>query len=1196
MIFVTFRKVPNAWSVGVGLVLLLGACVSLAGTARGQAIAAINGTVYDTSGGVVPDSTVVLHSKATNLNRTTSTNNSGIYVIPDIQPGDYDLKVTKLGFKSVVKSNITLVVNQTATFDITLAAGAVTESITVAAEAVALETSTSELGVAVVKQQVNDLPLNGRNFTQLLNLTPGVSTVNVSQNSATGGGIWSNPVGTFSYPSINGQTNRSNLYLLDGINDQGSFGSTYAIAPIIDAIEEFKVQSHNDDTSYGGALGGIINVVTKSGTTQYHGTLWEFVRNTDFDARNPFLTSVTPFQQNQFGVAGGGPVSIPWRHSGAPKTFFFAAYEGFRLHTAAANLYSVPTAAELGGDLTTVGGVPFTGQIYNPFSIVPNASSPTGFSSSPFLCDASGNPSPNTNRIQSAGTPCNKIPTDMLDPNMVAYATALFPSPNRAPTSTSAFNAVDTTKSIVRQDEFHARLDHQFTPNDNIFARWSQFRQPVTGSGGFTGSSHFQITNGYTVGVEYLHTFSSTAVLETHFGRVLLDISQGSGFVDSSGATGTSLGFAPNFASGFIGGVSLIPNITINGFIGSIDPSAHGAAHTDQTQGTNIWQFGGNFTKTHGRHTLKIGADFASNNANALYLNASEVFSSSNTDNAALTGTAGSSLASFLLGVPNSFKRRNVKETEHGGWVDGAYLADSWRVTNKLTVNLGLRYDLTLMPIYGSIKDGNGFTGDLNFNNGTYILTNLPPMCAATNPVPPCIPFGIGPGGMNPQPGQSYLPANVVVTPHANGAIFQNDLANFQPRIGFAYELSHTTVLRAAFGRFYDNWAAVTQSAQNYEGSWPDTGQLGASLNPLNAPANIGSAEAPIGTGPAIAGPSPFTGFNWYADPHMQRPYADQFNFGVQQQLGSSTVLTANYVGSRGHRLDIGYSGNTGKTPSAVANYLPTGATTSSPYPYISPSDFDTAVGKSSYDALQASLNGRAFHGLTYLVSYTWSKTLDLGCTGWYGVEGCSIQNPYTLKNDKGPAGTDVPQIFSASWVYQLPFGKGQKYSSTYGPLNYVVGGWTLNGILSFTSGTPFFVGASGDIAHIAANTACCALGFGNYERLNFHGGNPYASNPSPSQWLNPAAFSIPAPGTFGNLGRDTLRSDRFKNLDLSLFKEFPITESKRLEFRFETFNLTNTPVWSVPDVNISDGNKFGTISSTANTARQLQFGLKLYF
>jgi len=1165
--------------------------------------------VYDTSGGVVPDAAVVLHRKATNLDRTTSTNSAGIYVIPDIQPGDYDLKISKQGFKSAVQANVTLVVNQTATFDVTLATGSVTESVTVAAEAVALETSTSELGVAVVKDQVNALPLNGRNFTQLLSLTPGVSTVNVSQNSATSGGIWSNPIGTFSYPSINGQTNRSNLYLLDGLNNQGSFGSTYAIGPILDAIQEFKVQSHNDEATYGGALGGIVNVVTKSGTTQYHATLWEFLRNTNFDARNPFLSTVTPFQQNQFGVAGGGPLSIPWGHVGIPKTFFFAAYEGFRLHTAASSIYSVPTSTELGGDLTTVGGVPFGGQIYNPYSILscnanptpPGCPTATAFINQPFLCDASGNPSPDTNRIQSTGTPCNKIPADMLDQNMTAYANAIFPSPNIAPTAKG--NSVDITKSIVRQDEFSARLDHQFTVNDNVFARWSQFRQPVTGSGGFAGLSHFQITNGYTVGVSYLHTFSSSSLLETHFGRVLLDISQGSSFTKTPGATGSSLGFSPNFVSNFSGGISLIPTVIINGFLGDINPAAHGAAHTDRTQGTNIWQFGGNFTKTYGRHTFKMGADFATNNANALYLNAAEIFSSANTSNAALTGTGGSSLASFLLGVPNNFTRRNVKETEHGGWVDGAFFSDSWRVTNKLTVNFGLRYDLTLMPIYGSLKDGNGFVGDLDFNNGTFILSHLPPVCAQVNPVPGCIPFGIGPGGMNPQPGQSYLPPFVVVTPHANGAIFQNDLTNFQPRVGFAYELSHTTVLRAAYGRFYDNWAAVTQSAQNYEGSWPDTGQQGGSLNPLTGPPSVlgsaGSAEAPNGTGPAIAGPSPFVGFNWYADPHMQRPYADQFNFGVQHQLGSSTVLTVNYVGSRGHRLDIGITGNTGKTPSAAPcppSQCPAGATLSSPYPYIKPSNFDMAIGKSSYNALQASLNGRAFHGLTYLVSYTWSKTLDLGCTGWYGVEGCSIQNPYNLKNDKGPAGTDVPQIFSASWVYQLPFGKGQKYASSSGPLNYVVGGWTLNGIVSFSSGIPFFVGASGDIAHIAANTACCSLGFGNYERLNFIGGNVYAANKSPSQWLNPAAFAIPAPGTFGNLGRDTLRSDRFKNLDLSLFKQFPITESKRLEFRFETFNLTNIPVWNVPDVNISDGNKFGTISSTANTARQLQFGLKLYF
>jgi len=352
----------NTYERGIGVPALLFAAVlvlALSATpVLGQATAALNGTVRDSAGAVVIDAAVVLHNRDTNLDRTAMTNSVGTYVMPEVQPGNYDLKVTKSGFSPAVRSGVSLVVNQTATFDFTLKAGAVTEVVNVQANAVALETSTSELGVAVVKQQVNDLPLNGRNFTQLLNLTPGVSTVNVSQNSATSGGIWSNPIGTFSYPSVNGQTNRSNLYLLDGINNQGSFGSTYAIPPIVDGIQEFKVQSHNDDAAFGGALGGIINVVSKSGTAQFHGSLWEFVRNTDFDARNPFLKKVTPFQQNQFGAAVGGPLFVPGHHSGSQKTCFFAAYEGFRLHTAAGNLFKVATAAGLGGSLTTVGGVP----------------------------------------------------------------------------------------------------------------------------------------------------------------------------------------------------------------------------------------------------------------------------------------------------------------------------------------------------------------------------------------------------------------------------------------------------------------------------------------------------------------------------------------------------------------------------------------------------------------------------------------------------------------------------------------------------------------------------------------------------------------------------------------------------------------------------------------------------------------------
>jgi hypothetical protein len=236
-------------------------------------------------------------------------------------------------------------------------------------------------------------------------------------------------------------------------------------------------------------------------------------------------------------------------------------------------------------------------------------------------------------------------------------------------------------------------------------------------------------------------------------------------------------------------------------------------------------------------------------------------------------------------------------------------------------------------------------------------------------------------------------------------------------------------------------------------------------------------------------------------------------------------------------------------------------------------------------------MNGREVHGLTYLVSYTWSKTIDVGCSGWYGVEGCSIQNPYNLRADRGPAATDLPHILSASWVYRLPFGKGQTLSTSSRALDAVIGGWNLNGVLSLSSGQAFDVGTGKDIA----NTGNYNYGNGyGYERLNLVG-SPYPSQKSPQQWINPAAFQLPALYTFGNLGRDSLRSDWSKGLDLSLFRQFPFTERTRLEFRFEMFNATNTPVWAVPVTNVDNPN-FGVVTSTANTARQLQFGLKLYF
>jgi outer membrane receptor protein involved in Fe transport len=1145
-----------------------------------QAQAAINGTVRDTSGAVVPDASVVLHNIDTHLDRKTTTNSVGAYALTDIRPGNYNLTVSKEGFTTSEQQNVTLVVNQTATFDVTLKTGAMSQTVTVQATAAALETSTSELGVAIVRREVNDLPLNGRNFTQLLALTPGVSTVNVSQNGSTGG-VWSNPIGSFSYPAINGQTNRSDLFMLDGVNNQGSFGSTYAVAPILDDIQEFKVQSHNDDASFGGALGGLINVVTKSGTADYHGSAWEFHRGADSDALPTFQPKGAPYQfkQNQFGGAGGGPIPIPG-HQGAPKTFFYAAYEGYRFtQVPPAVLYNTPNVtSELAGDLSS-----FPNQLYNPYSVHADSASPSGFTNNPFMCDASGNPLPAPGNIQGAGTPCNKIPASMLDQNMVTYAQKVFPAPNL--TGNANFNGVDSTSTVTRQDTGTLRIDHQFSERDSLWARYSGFWQPVNGSGGFEGLPHSQKTDGLDVGVGYSHAFSSTSLLDLTFGRVLLTINQGSNPANVPASFGATI-FNPNFASNFRGGAKMVPIVAILGFIGNPNASAHNAAQVDYTKASDIWQYGGNFTKSYQRHTFKMGVNFQSNNARAEYLNSAVVFSAANTAAAntasALTANTGNALASFLLGIPNSGTRRNVVETEHGGWVDGAYFMDQWRVTDKLTVNLGLRYDLTLVPIYGDNGDANNFVGDLDAKTGTYFIQRNAPACNPPAVAAPCIPGGVLPGGVS-------------ITPLSNGAIYHNDLKNFQPRVGFAYQVRQSTVIRAAYGRFYDNWAAITQTAQNYEGTWPSLDQLGASnTNPIKAVPTI-FAEDPLSQGSSVpvTGPTPFNQTTWFADPYLKRPYADQWNLGVQQELGSHTVLTANYVGSHGGRLDLGPYANTinPATGTQPLQYFLPGATAPTP---VTPTPFDYSGGRSHYNALQVSLDGRQWRGLNYLISYTWSKSIDIGCTGWYGVEGCGIQNPYDVNADKGPSAIDLPQIFTASWVYQLPFGTGKSFSTGNRVADYLMGGWALNGILTLTSGEPFDVGVGGDQA-LTLNFGCCN---GYYDRLNRVEGQPlYASNKGPGKWLNPAAFSIPpkAFGSFGDLGRNSLRADWFRNLDLSLFKELPINERYRFEFRFETFNIFNTPTWGIPDQNISDPN-FNVISSTRTVARQLQFGGKFYF
>ncbi|HEV2233342.1 MAG TPA: carboxypeptidase-like regulatory domain-containing protein [Terriglobia bacterium] len=1172
------------------------------------ATASINGTVTDSSGAVVPAANVILKNVATNVERSTVTNDSGNYVLVDIPPGRYTLRVAKEGFTSASQSEFELYVNQTSTYDFALRVGSTTQTVTVEATAAALQTSTSELGAVITGRAVSELPLNGRNFTQLLNLTPGVSTVNVAQN-ASSQQFDGNTVGSFSFPSINGQTNRSNFFLVDGLNDQESFASTYSVPPIIDDIQEFKVDSHNDQAQFGGVLGGVVNVATKSGTNNFHGAAWEFLRNNAFDARGPFDTNTNQLQQNEFGANIGGPVILP-HYNGRNKTFFFGSYEGARIHSGNPNRSRVATAAELNGDFSADGVT-----LFNPWS-----TDASGKRTS-FQCDASGNPEPLIagTKLQVAGTNCSKIPAALIDANMQKVGQMLYSSLSPNLTGIANVNFQKSLLNTQSPDTYNFRIDEQAGAKDAIWGRFSHTSSPRLVPNIF-GAINANSYTAHTFGVTWNHTFGPSALLSVQFGRNY-GFSAGPTLLPAN--VSQQLIAAGNWDPSFDCSYLLGPRkcyftgVNISG-IASFQEGTAPAIVTD------IWEEKANFFKTLGRHNISLGADFNTNGFQQTFNTGHLDYSGAQTASATSSGKGGFGFASFLLGIPNTVNYRNEFETEYGGKVDGFYFQDQWKVTDRLTVNWGARYDVTFLPIFGSNKDGNAPVGNMDYNTGNYVIQRVPGNCsnAAGNGPPPCIPQPVFGGGA--------LPPHVLVS--KDGHFWHNSYDNIQPRLGIAYRLGDKTAVRASFGRFFDNWAAVIQMAQNQQGVWPSVGQV--SNRPLNqnpGPPTV-LAENP-GVGLALD-PTPYRQSNWFVDPNLQNPYSYQWNFGVQQALTPSTVLTVNYVGSTDHRLDVGVQGNQALTPGAGPSPngclgITSGCTDNSAtvaaqgrwlFPYLATNHYDKSIGKGWYHALQVSLDKKASHGLSYLVAYTWSKTISVGADEWFGTgsNGTSVSDPYHIQNDKGLAGFDLPQILTASFVYELPFGAGRKWQSGSKGVDAVIGGWQLNGISNFTSGTLFNVVASNSIPNVGTT--------GVTERA-FLCGKPTLGNPTPAQWFNNApppvdstgklisgacgtggAFGIPLSQTFGNFGRNVLRGDGRANFDLSIFRSFRLSESKRLEFRGEAFNFSNSPIWGTPGNNISsiainkDGtlntakNTFGVVTGTANAPRILQFALKFYF
>jgi hypothetical protein len=1093
--------------------------------------AAINGRVLDSSGGVVPEAEVALRSVDTGVVRRTRTNTSGNYVLLNVLPGSYTLDISKTGFQKSQLTAFRLVVNQTATFDVSLQVGAVEQSVTVEAAGVEIQASTAELGATVTSRRVVDLPLNGRNFTQLLALTPGIAPVSVASNS---GGADALPIGQFTFPSVNGQTNRSNYFMLDGLNNQGASFGTFVVAPIIDAIQEFKVQSHNDQAEFGQVMGGIVNVVTKSGTNDLHGSAWEYIRNDAFDARNFFLTSVTPFRQNHFGATAGGPIVIPKVYDGHNRTFFFLGYQGFRWRQPANTFYRVPTASNLQGDLSDWPKV-----IYNPYTTRSDPSNAGQYLRDPFSN--------------------NQIPASMIDPGILAYARATLPAPIYV--GVGSYNQLDTTPQRKNVEEYTARVDQNLGAKDWIWFRYSGNRQDNTTSAGRQKLIYLTEFSTRNFGGTWVHTFNPSSNLEVQIGRARTIYPFNGVWTGVPATLRTDAGFSDNFTANFLGGKSLIPQMNVADFFSG------GEGGADKWP-TLIWNEKASYSKVVGSHIFKTGFELSSNNYRELGTSARVVYGTVQTSNPQSTSTSGSGLASFLLNIPDSgFRNNNVISTRWGG-VLGFFFQDQWKVSPRLTVNLGLRYDRTFIPPYGRPEDNNTAVGNLDLNRGVYIVQSVPAACSQKGTAP-CIPTADG-----------KLPQYVEASP--DGKFFHNSTDNWQPRIGFAYRIGAKTAIRSSFGIFFDNWAGVLQYAGNAQGTWPSVSNL--SVSNLNYPSATQLTPSVKGSNPIPSSSSPAsTPFNQVAynkDPYGQSPYSLQYNFGIQQQIGSGLV-TLNYVGSGGRRLDLGGFYNVARTPG------PGNARDRSPYPYIAPTRYEWSWGRSSYQALQFLYDRRLSRGLTFVTSYTYSKSIDIGCSGWFGAEGCSVQNPYAFNSDRGASAFDLTHVLATNWVYELPFGPGKRFQTGRRAADYVLGNWQLNGIVTIRSGAPYNITVPGDIAN---------TGNSSYMRANLVG-NPNLSSPGPSPgyWINTAAFAAPAAYTFGNFGRDRLRADYFRNFDLSVFRQFRITESKRIEFRAEAFNTFNTPTFSAPAGSITSAT-FGKVTGIANSPRQLQLGLKILF
>jgi hypothetical protein len=1202
------------------VVCTLALCVSP--VLYGQGTGSFSGTVADKSGSPISGATVTANSQGTGVSRQAKTDEAGHYLIPLLPVSTYTLRVEFQGFQTVENKDLRLQVDEARELNFALAPSTVASTVEVSASVVAVETTNPSLGQVITAQEVAQLPLNGRDFVQLATLTPG-ATAETNPNSFFTAAASSEVAarGSFSL-SVGGSRPNSTDWILDGVDNNELTAGGIGTFSSIDDIQEFKVLTYNYSAQYGTRAGPTVLVTTKSGSNDFHGSLFEFLRNTSLDAKSFFATTPEKFNLNQFGGSIGGPIR-------RNKTFFFVDGEqkdqlhgitftglvpSAAMHTSAAQPYADFSADPFGAPLSPT-------EITNPY---------TG--GTPFQCTGSSSGTPtavNPDGSQVPGVSCAKIPAALVNP-LGAALVNLYPLPN-ANNPAQGFNFVSEPVRSLYETKIDVRLDHNLTANDTIFGRFSYDDAVSYVPGGFAGgfaeasafgSNQGIINHARNVAISETHVFSPTTVNQASFGynRIFDYItSQGTGSCSSANLAGIGIPGANLGCTGTPGSETCTPgayscglvSVLFNGGLWSLGDRGY----TPFQGGTNIFTFADSLDLIRGKHDIKVGIDVRANQMNV----GTEAFQDGFW--IPLGFFSGNPEADLTLGFVNISEHDqtfNGPVTGRRWKIIRPYVQDDWRITKDLTLNLGLAWDLST-----PITEAAGRMADY-----------IPPTIAT---------------GANAVTGQ-LLVANQGGIGGSAG-IYMNWQA-LEPRIGAAWKVlgSDKTVVRGGFSIYHDS--AWSQGAQGLWQNPPffaegDIFQFGGC--PMSTPSGNTPACGPGGTVSSISSGFPifntpptistFSGTYFYQPRDFRQGEVVQYNANIERQLPGNIVLTAGYAGSRGNHILVAGNAMDTNGPSAcgmVSGYTLGCAAGGAPFisPYTPPTgnailEFGD-LGKTTYNSLQVKAETKSSrYGVYALIAYTYSHTYDNGLSDGLGS---LLSAPYfPLPNwqtlDWAPSQLDLHNNFTASVIYDLPFGRGKKFGSDWSNVtNSLLGGWQVTLIEKITSGFAFPLIDSNNTSNVSFNTGGNGNAFERPDQVS----NPYkpgivAANPNPAcqlligqsavvggvtvngiapatlsprgDFFNPCAFAQPAAGQLGNASRVPVYGPDFVNTDFSVIKQFKLPwENMGLNFRAEFFNLFNHAQFGQPINDINASNGFGAVNSTVNNPRLVQLGLKLTF